>query len=209
MSTQADTSRSNLLDRALLLEYGSLGYNVLEAVAGVLFGLAASSVALIGFGLDSIVEASSAGILVWRLRAERHGGRASEDLERRAVRLVACAFLSLGAYVGVRSVIDLVTEARPEESVPGIVLAIASLIIMPWLAMKKRSAARALNSRSLEADSKQTLLCTYLSGFLLVGLAANALFGWWWADPLAGMAIAILAVREGLALWRLEDFCCP
>jgi divalent metal cation (Fe/Co/Zn/Cd) transporter len=205
--TRADSSRVRHLDRGLLLEYASLGYNALEAIVGITFGLAASSVALIGFGLDSVVEASSAAILVWRLRAERFGGRASEEVERRAVRLVALAFFALASYVGVRAIVDLVVGAEPEESIPGIALAIVSLVVMPLLVRAKRSAAENLGSRSLAADSKQTALCTVLSGFLLVGLAANAALGWWWADPLAGLAIAAFAVKEGVELWTTEDFC--
>jgi divalent metal cation (Fe/Co/Zn/Cd) transporter len=205
--TRTDSPRLRHLDRGLFLEYASLGYNALEAIVGIAFGLAASSVALIGFGLDSVVEASSAAILVWRLRAERFGGRTSEEVERRAVRLVALAFFALASYVGVRAIVDLVVGAEPEESIPGIALAVVSLVVMPLLVRAKRSAAENLGSRSLAADSKQTALCTVLSGFLLVGLAANAALGWWWADPLAGLAIAAFAVREGVELWTTEDFC--
>jgi divalent metal cation (Fe/Co/Zn/Cd) transporter len=201
------SDRARLLDRALWLEYASLAYNVLEAVVGIVAGVAAGSVALIGFGLDSVVEASSAGVLVWRLNAERHGGRPSEEVEHRAVRLVAIAFFALAAYVGIRSIWDLVTAVRPDESVPGIVLGAISLIVMPALAWQKHVSANRLGSRALEADSKQTSLCTYLSAFLLIGLGANAAFGLWWADPAAGLAIAVLAAREGFGLWTEEDFC--
>ena len=185
-----------------------MGYNVLEAAAGIAFGLAAGSVALVGFGLDSVVEASSATILLWRLRTEVSGRRTAAEAEGRAIRLVAFAFFALAAYVGVRSAWNLFTGARPEESIPGIVLAAASLAIMPILARAKRRLAATLNSRSLQADSMQTVLCTYLSAFLLVGLATNALWGWWWADPAAGLAIAVIAVREGIVLWRERDLCC-
>jgi divalent metal cation (Fe/Co/Zn/Cd) transporter len=203
------TTRRSLLNRALKLEYASLAYNVLEAVVGMVLGVAAGSVALIGFALDSVVESSSASILIWRLRSElRSGGGTSEELERRAVRLVAIAFFALAAYVGIRSIYDLLSSARPEESFPGMVLAAVSVVVMPVLAWRKRVAARALDSRSLHADSKQTTLCTYLSAFLLVGLGANALFGWWWADPVAGLAIAGVAIDEGRELWTTEDFCC-
>ena len=201
-------ARGRDLARASRLEYVSVGYNVLEAAAGVAFGLAAGSVALVGFGLDSVVEASSATILLWRLRTEVSGRRTAAEAEGRAIRLVAVAFFALAAYVGVRSAWDLFTGARPEESIPGIVLAAASLVIMPVLARAKRRLADRLNSRSLQADSMQTVLCTYLSAFLLVGLAANALWGWWWADPAAGLAIAVIAVREGMVLWRERDLCC-
>lgn len=199
--------RQQLLRRAVVLEYVSLAYNVLEAVVGLVAGVAAGSVALIGFGLDSVVESSSAAILLWRLRAERKGAHV-EDVERRAVRLVALAFFALAAYIGVQSAIDLTAGARPEASVVGIVLAVTSLLVMPVLAHRKRRAARDLDSRSLEADSTQTTLCTYLSAVLLTGLIANATLGWWWADPAAGLAIAALAAKEGTQLWRTKDFCC-
>ena len=200
--------RASLLKRALWLEYGSVAYNVLEAVVGLALGAAASSVALIGFGLDSIVEASSASVLVWRLRSEGAGRHTADHLERRAIRLVAIAFFALAAYVAVRSVYELVARSRPDESIAGIVLASVSLAVMPVLARAKRRYASRLSSRSLRADSTQTVLCTYLSAVLLAGLGANALFGWWWADPLAGLAIVGLALREGLELWRDRDLCC-
>jgi divalent metal cation (Fe/Co/Zn/Cd) transporter len=207
-SRTAPIERGRDLARASRLEYVSVGYNVLEAVAGIAFGLVAGSVALVGFGLDSVVEASSATILLWRLRTEVSGRRTAAEAEGRAIRLVALAFFALAAYVGARSVWDLLTGARPEESIPGIVLAAASLVIMPILARAKRRLATSLDSRSLKADSMQTVLCTYLSAFLLVGLAANSLWGWWWADPAAGLAIAVIAVREGIELWRERDLCC-
>jgi divalent metal cation (Fe/Co/Zn/Cd) transporter len=200
--------RGERLERALVLEYLSLSYNVLEAAFGMVLGLAAGSVALVGFALDSVVESSSASILIWRLRSELTRRGTSEELERRSVRLVALAFFALAVYVAARSVYDLATGARPEESLGGLVLAAVSVVVMPVLAWRKRMAARKLNSRALQADSRQTTLCTYLSAFLLVGLGANALLGWWWADPVAGIAIAAVAVEEGRELWSTEDFCC-
>ena len=204
----ADTERSEGLRRGLVLEYLSLGWNVLEMVVGFVAGIAAGSIALVGFALDSVAEASSAGILVWRLRAEQTHADAAEEAERKAIRLVAVAFLGLGAYVGGRGIYDLATRAHPEESALGIGLAVVSLVVMPVLAWRKRIVAKQLDSRSLQADAKQTTLCTYISAFLLVGLLANSLFGWWWADPIAALAIAALAVREGFELWRTEDICC-
>lgn len=199
--------RAGLLARALRLEYFSLAWNVLETIVGLAAGLAAGSVALIGFALDSVVESSSAGALVWRLRNEGRGRWTAEDVERRAVRIVAWAFFALAAYVGGHAVFDLVTRSRPEESTAGIVLALVSLIVMPVLAAKKRRMAKKLDSRALAADSSQTSLCTFISAFLLVGLGANAWLGWWWADPVAGLAIAALAAREGRELWTTEHFC--
>jgi len=184
-------TRVKTLRRGLLLEYFTVGWNLLEAVVGFVAGILAGSVALVGFALDSIVEASSGGILIWRLRSEERGTRTPEEAERKASRLVAVAFFALATYVGGRAIFDLLSRSRPEESVAGIALAVVSLIVMPILARRKRIVARQLDSRALQADSTQTTLCTYLSGFLLVGLVTNALFGWWWADPLAGLAIAL------------------
>jgi divalent metal cation (Fe/Co/Zn/Cd) transporter len=214
MEASAGTSREAAIDRdarlnkGLTLEYLSLGWNFLETFVGLAAGIAAHSLALIGFGLDSIVEASSASILIWRLQSERRGHRSAEEAERRAVRLVSVAFLALAAYVGGRAVYELATGAQPEESTVGIVLALVSLAVMPLLAWRKRAIAKELDSRSLQADAKQTTLCTYISAFLLAGLLANSLFGWWWADPTAGLAIALLAAKEGRELWKTEDFCC-
>ena len=204
----AAAQRRATLERGLTLEYLSLGWNFLETFVGIAAGVAAGSVALLGFGLDSVAEASSAAVLVWRLKTEHSERRSAEEAERRAIRLVALAFFALAAYVGGRAVFDLVTGARPEESTVGIVLALVSLLVMPLLALLKRRAARELNSRSLQADARQTSLCTYISAFLLAGLAANSWLGWWWADPVAAIAIALLAAREGRELWLTEDFCC-
>lgn len=200
-------ARAVSLRRGLRLEYFSLSWNFLETFIGLAAGIAAGSVALIGFGLDSIVEASSAAILIWRLRNEGSDRWDIESLERRAVRLVAGAFAALATYIAVKAVLDLVSQHRPEESLVGIVLAIVSLIVMPILAARKRVAAKELDSRAMHADSSQTSLCTYISAVLLFGLAANALLGWWWADPVAGLGIAALAAKEARELWTTEDFC--
>jgi divalent metal cation (Fe/Co/Zn/Cd) transporter len=200
--------RRHALRHALGLELLSLAYNLLEAVVGVAAGLAAGSVALVAFGLDAVVESASAGVLIWRLGTERRGRRTAEEAERKAVRLVAVAFGALALYVGGRSVFDLVEGTRPEASTIGIVLAVLSLLVMPALAWAKRAAARRLDSRSLEGDAAQTMLCTYMSGVLLFGLVANSLWGWWWADPVAGLVIAVLAAREARELWVTEDLCC-
>lgn len=198
-------NRDGLLARGLRLEYFTVAWNVAEAAVGIAAGVAAGSLALVGFGLDSVVEASSASVLIWRLRVEASGRRDAEEVERKALLLVAGAFVALAVYVGLRAVLDLVGESRPEESIPGIGLAVVSLVVMPVLAFRKRAVARALGSRALEADATQTLLCMYLSAFLLVGLGANAAFGWWWADPLAGIAIAVWALKEAWELWEGED----
>ncbi len=194
--------------RGLLLEYFTIVWNTLEAVVGLVAGMAAGSIALVGFALDSVIEGSSGGILVWRLRSETTETRTAEEAERKAIRMVAVAFFGLALYVGGRAAIDLASGSRPDQSVPGIILAMVSLIVMPILAWRKRTIARELDSRAMQADSTQTTLCTYLSAFLLVGLVANALLGWWWADPLAGLAIAAFAAKEGKELWTTKDLCC-
>lgn len=208
MQVDFPTTRSSSIKHGLWLEYFTVAWNVLEAVVGLAAGFAAGSVALVGFALDSVVEASSGTILIWRLRSEASGRHSAEDVERRAIRLVSWAFLALGVYVGLRSAFDLLTGARPEETIPGIVLAVVSLMVMPVLAWRKRLVARVLDSRALQADSTQTNLCTYLSAFLLVGLLANSWFGWWWADPLAGLTIAGFALKEGWELRNSKDLCC-
>lgn len=201
-------ARHTSLRRGLGLEYFTVTWNVIEAIVGLAAGIAAGSVALVAFALDSIVESSSGGILIWRLRTEARSERSLEELERKAIRLVAIAFLALAAYVGGRAAVDLATGSAPDESFPGIILAIVSLIVMPLLAWRKRVVAKELDSRALQADSTQTWICTYLSGFLLVGLLANSFLGWWWADPLAGIAIAAFAAKEGRELWTTDDICC-
>lgn len=204
----AAPDRRKSIRRGILLEYFTVAWNTLEALVGLTFGLSAGSVVLVGFALDSVVEASSGSILLWRLHSEDSARRTAEEAERRAVRLVAVAFLALAVYVGGRAVFDLFTGSRPEESVPGIALAVVSLVVMPVLAWRKRMVAKDLDSRALQADSTQTVLCTYLSGILLVGLVANAQFGWWWADPLAAIGIAGFAANEGRELWTTDDLCC-
>jgi divalent metal cation (Fe/Co/Zn/Cd) transporter len=201
-------NRRKSLRRGLHLEYFTISWNAIEALVGMAAGLAAGSVALVGFALDSVVEASSGGILLWRLHAEANEGRPAEEVERRSIKLVAIAFLVLAAYVGGRAIFDLWSQDRPEESPVGIGLATVSLIVMPILANRKNVVARELDSRALQADSTQTTLCTYLSAILLCGLMTNALFGWWWADPVAGLGIAAFAAREGHELWTTKDLCC-
>ncbi|MBZ4486696.1 cation transporter [Microbacterium sp. cx-55] len=176
---------------------GTIAYNVVEAVIALAAGTVASSAALIGFGLDSIVEVLSAAAVAWQF--------ASPDPEARekvALRVIALSFFGLAAYVSVDAVISLVGNRAPEPSPVGIVLAAVSLAIMPFLSWAERRAGRELGSASAIADSKQTLICTYLSAALLVGLLLNSLFGWAWADSIAALVIAVFAVREGIEAWR-------
>ena len=196
--------RARLGRRAQLLAGASVSYNLVEGVIAVTAGLVAGSVALIGFGLDSAVEVSSGLIILWQFRHCM-----PESREQQALRLIAVSFFALAAYVTFESVRALVTQAQPEAAPVGIALAVASLIVMPYVARAQRRTGQALHSNSVVADSNQTLLCTYMSVVLLVGLAMNAALGWWWADPLAGLAIAGIALKEGREAWRGEGCCAP
>jgi divalent metal cation (Fe/Co/Zn/Cd) transporter len=188
--------------RAQLLALASISYNVVEAVIAITAGLVAGSVALVGFGLDSVVEVSSGLIILWQFRH-----RLPEARERQALRLMALSFFALAAYVSFESVRALVSGHEPDSSRVGIGLALASLAIMPFLSWAQRRTGKALGSNAVVADSTQTLMCTYLSAVLLLGLVLNASLGWTWADPLAGLVIAVLAVKEGQAAWRGEGCC--
>lgn len=201
-------ARANLLSRALHLEYFTVGWNVIEGVVALIAGLLAGSPALIGFGVDSAVESISGGVLVWRLRAEVSGTLDEEEteaVERRAERLVGVAFLLLAAYVAFESVRTLVGHEAPAASPIGIGLTALSIVVMLWLARAKARTADELGSRALAADARQTYACWYLSAVTLGGLALNAMLGWWWADPVAGLGIVVILVREGIEALRGED----
>lgn len=201
---QAAVRRSRLLNRV------TIGWNVVEGVVAVVAGAVAGSASLVGFGLDSGIEVSAALILAWRLAKEGRQGCMAE-FDRRATRLIALSFWALAAYVGFESVGDLLGGRRPESSLVGVVLAALSLAVMPVLARAKRRLAPVLGSQAASSEADQTSLCALLSAVLLVGLGLNAAFGWWWADPVAGLAIAVLAAVEGARTWRadaLEDTCC-
>ena len=182
----------------------TITYNVVEAVVALAAGRAASSSALVGFGLDSVVEVASAATVAWQFAGPDHEAR-----ERTALRVIALSFFGLAVFVTVDSLRSLLGAGTAEHSGVGLVLAAVSLLVMPLLSYGQRRAGRALGSRSAVADSRQTLLCTYLSAVLLVGLALNSLLGWSWADPVAGLVIAGVAVREGLQAWRGEGCCSP
>jgi divalent metal cation (Fe/Co/Zn/Cd) transporter len=198
-------SRSRLLRRGVHLAWATIAWNVLEGLLAVGAGVFAGSIALIGFGGDSYVEVFAGAVVLWRLRAESGGRRPSEEVEDRARRLIALSFLVLASAITVESVRKLAVGSRPEESPVGIAIAIASLVVMPLLALAKRRVGEALSSRAVLADAAETLLCTWLSAALLTGLVLNALWGWWWADPAGGLAIALLAAREGVEHWGGED----
>ncbi len=196
--------RVRLGRRAQLLAGASVAYNGVEAVVAIAAGLVAGSVALLGFGLDSVIEVSSGLIVLWQFRH-----RIPEARERQAQRLMALSFLALAAYVGIESVRALLSGSEPDASPVGIGLAVASLAIMPFLSWAQRRTGRALGSSAVVADSTQTLLCSYLSAVLLVGLLLNATLGWAWADPAAGLVIAAVALKEARDAWRGEGCCSP
>ena len=192
---------------ALGLAWATIAWNTIEAVVAIVAGAVASSIALVGFGLDSTVEVLSASVIVWQMTRD-----VPEDREEQALRLIAVSFFALAGYVAVQAVFDLASRSQPETSTVGIALAAVSLVVMPLLAGLKRRNGRRLGSGSVVADSNQTLLCTYLSVVLLVGLLLNATVGWWWADPVAALVIAALAINEGREAWhgerRSEDNAC-
>ncbi len=203
---QAKTiSRAVLVKRGRALEYLTIGWNLLEGVIAVGFGLLAGSIALVGFGVDSFIECLSGTALLWRLRLDDSERR--ERAEIVALKLVGVSFLLLAAYVGFDAVKSLVTRESPEASYVGIALAALSLVVMPLLAREKRKVAAGINSRALQADSRQTDICAYLSAILLGGLLLNALFGWWWADPVAALVMAPIIAKEGVEALRGETCC--
>jgi divalent metal cation (Fe/Co/Zn/Cd) transporter len=195
--------RTALGRRAQLLAAASVVYNTGEAVVAIGAGVAASSVALVGFGLDSIVEMSSGLIILWQFRH-----RMPETRERQALRLIAVSFFALAGYVTFESLRSLAGREAAAHSTVGIMLAAVSLIVMPFLSWAQRRTGRQLGSTTVVADSKQTLLCTYLSAVLLLGLLLNSALGWWWADPLVGLVVAGLAVKEGRDAWRGDACTC-
>jgi divalent metal cation (Fe/Co/Zn/Cd) transporter len=196
--------RRRLGRRAQLLAAASVTYNVVEAIVAITAGVVAGSVALVGFGLDSIVEVSSGLIILWQFRH-----RLPESRERQAMRMLAISFFALAAYVTFESLQALIGGNDPQTSPVGIALAAASLIVMPFLSWAQRRTGKALGSNAVVADGTQTLLCTYLSAVLLVGLVLNATLGWGWADPIAGLVIAAVALREGVEAWQGKGCCAP
>jgi divalent metal cation (Fe/Co/Zn/Cd) transporter len=200
----APERRAVLARRIRLLVAATITYNVIEAVVAITAGTIASSTALIGFGLDSVIEVSSAAAVAWQFSA-----RDPESREKVTLRVIAFSFFALAAYITFESVRALIGDAEPQHSTVGIVLAALSLAIMPGLSWAQRRTGRELGSRTAVADSKQTLLCTYLSAVLLVGLLLNSLFGWTWADPIAALVIAAVAVKEGRDAWRGDTCCTP
>src|SRR5437588_603321 len=195
------------LNLAIRLEWRTLGWNLLEALLALAAATAATSVALLGFGLDSLVESASAGVLLWRLRAEQAGSDARRA-ESRAHRIVGGLLIALALFIGLDSLAALWRAARPLPSALGLVVTSLSILVMMWLARAKRRCASALGSGALAADAFQSTACWWLSLVTLAGVGLNALFGWWWADPVAALAMAGLIGREGMASWRGGSPCC-
>ena len=206
MSSPASAAarRAVLSRRIRLLVAATITYNVVEAVVAITAGTVADSTALIGFGLDSLIEVSSAAAVAWQFSAPD-----PERREKVALRVIAGSFFALAAYVTVDALRTLITGNEPEHSTVGIVLVAVSVVIMPVLSWAQRRAGREIGSASAIADSKQTLLCTYLSAAVLVGLVLNAVLGWWWADPLVALGLAVIAVREGREALNGETCCAP
>jgi divalent metal cation (Fe/Co/Zn/Cd) transporter len=190
------------------LTAATISWNSLEALIAIVGGILAGSIALVGFGLDSVVEVASAGVIVWRLSQRTADHVAQERAERRAVRLIALSFFGIAAYVTVDAASTLLgLRDEPQRSPLGLGISALSLMVMPTLAWAKRHVAARLNSVALKADAAETQLCMYLSAVVLLGLAANALVGWWWMDPIAGLVVAALAVREGHTAWTSGELC--
>jgi divalent metal cation (Fe/Co/Zn/Cd) transporter len=207
MEARSSQTNKRLARWGLWLVAGTLAYNVVEAVIALWAGSEAGSIALLGFGLDSVIEVAAAAAMLWRLSVELQGEDPEriEQAERRVRRVIGATFLALAAYVTVQAAYSLLTQGRPEESLVGIILAIASLIIMPLLAWGKLRVARGLGSEALRAEAKETIACAYLSLALLVGLVLNAALGWWWADPAVALLMVPWLVFEGVEGWRGED----
>jgi divalent metal cation (Fe/Co/Zn/Cd) transporter len=202
----SSSDRERWLRRGRLITWGAIAWHLVEFGIAIIAGIAAGSIALVAFGADSLIEAGAGLVLAWLFSGQR---ALSEVSEQRARRLIAISFFVLTAYVVIEAGRSLITTAEPSTSWPGIALAAFTAATMPLLARAKTRVARELGSRAAASESKQTMLCAYLSVALLVGLGANALLGWWWADPIAGLAVAAVAFREGLAGWRGEtDACC-
>lgn len=210
MPDTSDMTTELLVGRGQRLAWLTVGWNTVEGLVAIASGIAAGSIALVGFGVDSYVEVFAGAVILWRLSKQAAGGHVSARAERRAVKLIAATFIALAIGIGVESVRKLVGGERPHASVAGIGITIVSLIVMPILARAKRRVGKQLGSRAVEADATETTLCVWLSAIVLTGLVLNAAFGWWWADSLAGLGIVYVAGREGIEHWRAEavDACC-
>ncbi len=197
MAETAILERTVVVRRGRRLEYFTIAWNTLEGLVAVIAGALAGSVSLVGFGIDSFIEVTSGSALLWRMSVDADEHRRERN-ERRALQIVGVCFLCLAAYITYESAADLWSKRAPEHSIPGILLACVSLVVMPLLSRAKRKVGRALSSAAMHADAKQTEFCTYLSAVLLAGLMLNAFFGLWWADPVAGLTMVPIIAKEGI-----------
>ncbi len=204
--TPSATTRANLVRRGQQLEYFTIAYNCLEGLISIIAGIIAGSISLVGFGLDSFIEVTSGAALLWRLHHDRDHSRI-EQLERKTLRVVGACFVALSLYILYESASALIGRHAPERSLPGILIAALSVVVMPLLARAKRRVASGIGSGAMRADSRQTDFCTYLSAILLGGLLLNATAGWWWADPLAGLVMVPIIAREGIDGLRGKACC--
>ena len=199
----SDTVRAAVIRRGMLLNYATIGYNTLEAIASLIAGLLAGSVALVGFGVDSVIEVTASGAAQWRLRSDVDPVRRVR-VERTSLRIIGACFVGLAAYVTVDAGKALWFREQPERTLVGVVILALSVLVMPALALAKREVAEKMQSRAMRAEAKQTSLCAYLSVIALTGVAMNAGFGWWWADPVAALGMVPIIVSEGIVGLRAE-----
>lgn len=193
------------------MEYFTIGYNALEGIISLVAGFIAGSISLVGFGLDSLIEVTSGAAVLWRLSHDWNPAR-REEIEQRSLKIIGACFIALALYVLYEAAESLFRQEAPGRSIPGILIAAVSVVVMPVLARAKRRVAAGLDSRAMMADSRQTDFCTYLSVVLLGGLLLNAILGWWWADPVAALVMVPIIAKEGIASWRgtpcgCEDGC--
>lgn len=196
MATAGTHNRQDVVRRGQLLEYFTIAYNSVEGLVSIVAGLIAGSVSLVGFGLDSAIEVASGAALLWRLHHDLDHSR-REQVERITLRIVGCCFVALALYILYESGSTLIGHQTPDRSMPGIIVAAVSVVVMPLLARAKRRVAAGIRSEAMSADSRQADFCTYLSAILLGGLLLNALLGWWWADPVAALVMVPIIVKEG------------
>lgn len=208
METISEIKTGKLNKKALYLSYFTMLYNLVECIVSIIFGALSGSIALVGFGLDSLVESFSGGIMIWRFTGAGDSHHEDERKELIAIRLVALSFVIFGSYVLFESARKIYFSTRPEPTLPGIIIAVVSIIVMPVLYYLKKETGRSVGSLSLVADSRQTLACVFLSFALLIGLGLNYLFGLWWTDPAIGLFIALFLFKEGRDAWKNRELCC-
>lgn len=204
MNHARDRQQSAL--RGKRLEYFTIAWNSVEGLVGVVAGVLAGSISLVGFGIDSFIEVASGGVLLWRMSVDADVQR-REANEKLSLKLVGASFIALAAYISYESISDLLNKNAPEHSIPGIILACVSMVVMPLLSRAKKRVGNELNSAAMHADARQTDFCVYLSAILLGGLVLNLALGWWWADPIATLIMVPIVAKEGVGGLRHETCC--